>query len=134
MTCHPLWYVIMEEALALSPYDITLIHGLRGEYLQNALYDSGASRKRFPDSTHNSSKDPDVEHANFSDAVDFGPWVDGGVPWKDTHIFACIAGIIMSVAKRRGVKTRWGGDWDSDGKSRGDQKLMDWGHIEIIWS
>ena len=132
-TCHPLWQSIMVEALELSPYDISIIHGWRGELVQNALQESGASHKRFPDSTHNQSKDPEcAEPLETSDAVDFAPWVGSTINWNDTHIFAVIAGVIISVAKRRGVKVRWGGDWDSDG-STSDQTLMDWGHIEIIW-
>ena len=133
LTCHPLWHVIMDEALLLSPYDITIVWGWRGEEVQNAFFESGASHKRWPDSTHNKTESTDfADELEMSDAIDFAPWVDGKIPWKETHMFAVIAGVIMAVAKRRGVKVRWGGDWDSDGSTR-DQTLMDFGHIEIIW-
>lgn len=33
-----------------------------------------------------------------SEAIDFGPWINGGVPWNDTHIFAVIAGCFFAAA------------------------------------
>jgi len=132
-TCHNALQIIAVEALAICPYDITIIHGWRGELVQDALYDSGASRVRFPDSKHNQSQDPDcAEPLKTSDALDFAPWVNGGINWNDTHIFACVAGVFLSTAHDLGYKLRWGGDWDSDG-STSDQTLMDWGHIELVW-
>jgi peptidoglycan L-alanyl-D-glutamate endopeptidase CwlK len=132
-TCHNALQIVAVEALAISPYDITIIHGWRGELVQDALYDSGASRLRFPNSKHNHSMDPMMEGAELcSDALDFAPWVNGGINWNDTHIFACVAGVFMSVAIDLGYRIRWGGDWDSDGQTR-DQTLMDWGHIELVW-
>ena len=133
-TCHHELEGIMDDALDMSPYDITIIHGWRGEEVQNALYDSHASTKRFPDSRHNKSNDPllSINQEKTSDAVDFAPWIDGAIPWDDTHIFACIAGVIMAAALDRGRTVRWGGDWDGDGTTT-DQSLMDWGHIEILW-
>ena len=133
-TCHNVLQLIMIEALEDSPYDISIIHGWRGEEVQNALEESGASHKRFPDSTHNQSKDPQCpEPFKTSDAVDFAPYINGRIPWNDTHIFAVIAGVIIAAGKRRGITMRWGGDWDSDGSTK-DQTLMDWGHIEVIWN
>ena len=130
--CTPL-QLIAVEALNRSPYDITIVHGWRGEQIQNALYDSGASRKRFPHSRHNMSNDPKTD-APFktSDAIDFAPYVNNSIPWLDTHIFACVAGVFMATAIDMGYTLRWGGDWDSDG-STSDQTLMDWGHLEIVW-
>ena len=131
-TCHPKLQLIATEALKRSPYDITIIHGWRGELVQNALFDSGASRKQFPNSRHNKSNDPSNEDKDISDALDFAPWVKGTIPWNDTHIFALIAGVFISTAIDMGYKLRYGGDWDSDGSTR-DQTLMDWGHLEIDW-
>jgi len=132
-TCHPTMVMIAERALELSPYDITIIHGWRGEEVQNALYDSHASHKQFPDSRHNKSDDPDCSIPLItSDAIDFAPYVDGAIDWEDTHIFAVIAGCFMAAAAQLGYTLRWGGDWDGDGWTT-DQTLMDWGHVEIMW-
>lgn len=127
-TCHPQLREVADLALQLSPYDITIIHGFRRQAIQDALFESGASTKRFPDSKHNHRTEDDLP---CSLAIDFGPWVKGGVPWNDTHVFACIAGCFFAAAAQLGVTLRWGGDWDSDGSTK-DQKLMDWGHLEIL--
>ena len=117
-TCHQTLEDIAERALELSPYDITIVHGWRGEEVQNALFDSGASKKRWPDSEHNHTDELDQSRRSRSLSVSI------------THIFAVIAGCFMAAAKDFGETLRWGGDWDSDGSTT-DQTLMDWGHVEL---
>jgi peptidoglycan L-alanyl-D-glutamate endopeptidase CwlK len=131
-TVHPRLKQVAFRALDRSPYDIAIVHGWRGEDVQNALFDSRASMKRWPDSKHNRSLDIDYELADqISDALDFAPWVGGRIPWDETHIFACIAGCFFAAADELGVRLRWGGDWDTDGNTK-EHKLQDWGHLEII--
>ena len=131
-TCHPHLVLVAELALKRSPYDITIVHGWRGEEIQNALFASGASTKRWPDSKHNASEDDELERPEtVSDALDFAPWVDGKIPWGETHIFACIAGCFFAAAAELGVQLRWGGDWDADGNTK-EHKLQDWGHLELV--
>ena len=127
-TCHPLLVSVANRALEVSPYDFSIIHGWRGEDVQNALYDSGASTKRWPDSMHNHTTEDDRP---LSLALDFAPWVEGKIPWNETHIFAVIAGCMFAAAKEIGAQLRWGGDWDADGNTR-EHKLQDWGHVELI--
>ena len=127
-TCHEGLITIAPIVLSRSPYDITIVHGWRGEDIQNALQESGASTKRYPHSKHNFT---DHDGAPMSLALDFAPWVGGTIPWGETHIFACIAGMFICVGREFGYTVRWGGDWDSDGLTT-DQKLMDWGHIELV--
>ena len=131
-TVHPHLRMIAERALARSPYDFTIVHGWRGEDVQNALEDSGASTKRFPDSRYNQSLDPGVDNPlQTSDAIDFAPWVNGKkIPWEETHIFAAIAGILFAAADELGLRITWGGDWDTDGNTK-EHKLQDWGHVQI---
>ena len=127
-TVHDPLAAVAYRALELSPYDITIIHGWRGEGIQNELFDTNKSHKRWPDSNHNHT---DRQGVPDSLAIDFAPWVNGLIPWGETHIFAAIAGCFFAAAAEMGVKIRWGGDWDADG-STNDQTLMDWGHVEII--
>lgn len=130
VTAHPDLGAVFAMAIKRTPYDITIVHGWRGEEVQNALEDSGASTKRFPDSRHNKTDDPKIGDPNeVSDAVDFAPWIDGKIPWGETHIFAVIAGVIFAAADEFGVELRWGGDWDGDGNTK-EHSLQDWGHIE----
>ena len=127
-TCHPDLFDIAELALSRSPYDFTVVHGWRGEDVQNALQESGASTKRYPNSKHNHV---DGNGVPLSLALDFAPWVGGKIPWGDTHIFAIIAGVFFSAAAELEIPVRYGGDWDSDGSTK-DQTLMDWGHLELV--
>jgi len=117
---------VAKRALELSPYDFTIIHGWRGEDIQNALYASHASTKQWPDSKHNHM----IEAVPNSQALDFAPWIDGDIPWDDESIFAIIAGVFFAAAAELNIKLRYGGDWDSDGSTH-DQTLMDWGHVEL---
>lgn len=120
--------LVANRAIVLSPFDITIIWGWRGEEIQNALFVSGASTKPWGESKHNIV---DVQGDPYSEALDFGPWVNGKIPWDDTHIFAIIAGCFFAAAKEQGIEIRYGGDWDGDGSTK-DQTLMDWGHVEVI--
>lgn len=127
-TVHPDLRQVAKIALARSPYDFSIIHGWRGEDVQNALFESGVSHTPWPESKHNIR---DLNELKCSEAIDFGPWIDNAIPWNDTHIFAVIAGCFFAAASECGVTIRWGGDWDSDGSTK-DQTLMDYGHVEII--
>jgi len=127
-TCHDELYEIAVLGLKRSPYDVTIIHGWRGQTIQDALYDSGASTKKYPNSKHNYT---DTDGIPLSLAFDFAPWVDHKIPWGDSHIFAIIAGCFFAAASELDYKIRYGGDWDSDGSTK-DQTLMDWGHVEIV--
>lgn len=133
-TCHPILRSIAFKTLLVSPYDITIVHGWRGEELQNYLYSENVSKVKFPNSRHNKTNDPViVDSHTLSDALDFAPYVNNTIYWNDTHVFSVIAGCFMSVAKGMGYTLRWGGDWDSDGQTT-DQSFMDWGHLEMVWS
>jgi peptidoglycan L-alanyl-D-glutamate endopeptidase CwlK len=133
-TCHPTLQRIADEALAMSPYDITIIHGWRDMETQNHLYERKRSKVKWPNSRHNKTNDPYIVHReHMSDALDFAPYINGKIDWSDSHMFAVIAGCFFCAAGLVGEKLRWGGDWDMDGSTK-DQTFMDWGHIEIKWS
>ncbi len=131
LTVHPELRETFYKGLEISPYDITIIHGWRGEEVQNKAFADGNSGKEWPDSKHNLL---DANGEPLSDAVDFGPWCmlptgKMGIPWDDTHAFAIIGGILLATSISLGYKMRYGGDWDMDGLTT-DQLLMDWGHME----
>lgn len=126
-TCHPKLITVAELAIELSPIDITIVWGFRPMEIQNALHASGASQKRYPDSKHNFLR----SSVKMAKALDFAPWINGGIPWKDTHAFAVVAGVFLSVGIAQEIPLRWGGDWDMDGSTE-DQTLMDWGHLELV--
>jgi len=123
-TCHPDLIKVATAAIAVTPIDFTIVHGWRGEEVQNALFESGASKKPWPESKHNH-----MSGAPSSLAIDFAPWINGAIPWKDTHAFAILAGVFFAVAGD--IQLRYGGDWNMNGLTT-DQTFMDWGHIELF--
>ena len=109
-------------ALSWGIYDFSIVWGFRNEDAQTQAFRSGNSSKRWPDSLHNRSPSP---------AFDFAPFIKGvGIPWKDTHAFAVIGGLLLAAGAGLGVQLIYGGDWDMDGQTT-DQRLMDWGHIQL---
>lgn len=133
-TCHSELQDVFALYLKWQLYDITIVHGWRGEEIQNDAFLQGNSTKQWPDSKHNYIN-PETHKAE-SLAVDFAPWCmlpNGkmGIPWKDTHAFAVIGGILLASSRELGYNMRYGGDWDMDGLTT-DQTLMDWGHIERV--
>ena len=125
-TCDTRLIAAAKQAIEVTPIDFTIVWGFRGEEQQNSLFESGASKKPWPESEHNVMYGSEP----FSMALDFAPWIDGAIPWKDTHAFAVVAGVFLAAANLSGSILRWGGDWDMDGSTT-DQTFMDWGHLEL---
>ena len=105
--------------LAIVIYDFSVLSTHRTMHEQNDLYETGFSKKKFPDSKHN---------VYPSKAVDIAPYP---VDWEDELRFYYLAGVIEACAHGIGVRLRWGGDWDSDDDLH-DQTFMDLGHYELI--
>jgi peptidoglycan L-alanyl-D-glutamate endopeptidase CwlK len=61
-------------------------------------------------------------------AVDVAP---APVDWADKARFIYFAGIVKEFARRKGLKIRWGGDWQGDGKLK-DNKFSDLVHFELL--
>ena len=127
-SCAPPLIEVMNKGLEVSPVDISIVSGWRDEDVQTMLFRTGASKKEWPFSEHNFM----LNEEPHSKAFDFAPHLGKviKIPWEDTHLFAVVAGVFISVAKPLGIKLRWGGDWDMDGLTT-DQTFMDWGHLEI---
>ena len=107
--------------VAIKYYDFKIIEGYRGKVEQNAAFESGASRVKWPDSYHNRKP---------SRAADIYPWPIENVKTKE-YEDRCryMAGHIMAVAQMLGYRVKWGGDWDQDLKHN-DQKLNDLVHFQ----
>lgn len=61
-------------------------------------------------------------------AVDLAPWP---ICWADTEMFCVLAGVIRAVAYTKGVRIRWGGDWNRNNSTK-DERNRDYGHFEIV--
>lgn len=117
-TCHPDLQDLFNAVVEV--FDCTILEGHRGKYRQNKLFAEKKSKVKYPNGRHN--KKP-------SNAVDAAPWP---VPeWDDLQPFYFFAGVVKGIAISRGIKIRWGGDWDSD-NDLNDQTFNDLLHFELI--
>jgi len=117
-TCHEDIQQVLQAAILVI--DFSVLCGHRGEAAQHEAFVTGNSDIEWPAGNHNSLP---------SKAVDIAPYP---IKWEDTHRFAFLAGIIMETARARGIKMRWGGDWDGDTETI-DQSLADFGHFELSY-
>jgi peptidoglycan L-alanyl-D-glutamate endopeptidase CwlK len=71
-----------------------------------------------------------------SKAVDVTPWFKGvKIDWKDIPAFARLAGYVQRIADEKGIKIRWGGDWNGDWRTAGhdpNERFLDAPHIELV--
>lgn len=96
---HPDLVKVISRALELSPFDFTVIEGLRTLARQKQLVASGASK------TLNS------RHLT-GHAVDLAPYVGGSIRW-DWPLYHQLAPAVKQAAAEYGVAIVWGGDWKS---------------------
>ena len=115
-TCEKDLQMVFNEVI--KHVDCSILEGTRGKDRQNALYDEGKTKVRYPDGRHNASP---------SRAVDVTPYP---VNWKDRERQTLFAGFVLGVANQMGIKLRWGGDWDQDFEVQ-DNKFDDFPHFEL---
>lgn len=107
-TLHPKLRGICDEAIKYVDFAITKGH--RDKADQNRAFKDGHSKAEWPDSEHN--KLP-------SRAMDLFP---APYDWKNIESFRVLADLILGIAKRRGIKLRWGGTFKT---------LRDFPHFEL---
>ena len=105
MQAHPDLCRLMNEAIQYV--DFKVMCSFRGEAEQNDAYHSGASNLQWPISLHNERP---------SRAVDIVPWHDNEphIRYSDTQAFYLLAGVVLGIAKMRGIDIRWGGTWHQE--------------------
>ena len=103
-------------------YDISIICGHRGKAEQEKAFREGRSKARFGQSKHN---------AYPSKAVDVIPYPFSPEDWRDERYFERMAGYIQAVADMMGIRIRWGGDWNMNGRSN-DESFSDLPHFELM--
>lgn len=114
---HPVLQEIFNEIIGY--YDITILCGIRTLDEQRILVANGRSK------TLNSRHIPRLGET-YSRAVDVAPYP---VNWNDSRRFYYLAGMVRAIAHRRGIRIRWGGDWDGDDDFT-DQSFNDLVHFE----
>lgn len=123
-TVDPELVKVARLVMSWGVYDFTIVWGWRSDQQQMDAFLSGNSKKKTG-SYHQVTKDGKP----FAQAIDFAPWVNGRIPWKDTHAFAVLGGMMIAAGEQLGIHVVYGGDWDMDGLTT-DQSLMDWGHFQ----
>ena len=90
---------LMNVAIKESPYDFSIIEGIRTMKRQIELVAQGKSKTLK--SYHLKGK-----------AVDIAVWIDGKVTWEFKY-YKEVADCIKRVARKLGYIITWGGDWKS---------------------
>ncbi len=116
-TCHPQIQDVLNEVIKI--FDFSILCGHRGEEDQNAAFEAGNSKVKWPNSKHNQYP---------SLAVDLAPYP---IDWNDTERFARLAGYIQGYAYAKGICMRVGFDWDNDNDIK-EHSLLDYPHIELV--
>ena len=101
LTCHPdlqkVFFAVIQAV------DCTISCGYRGQAEQDAAFQTGNSKERYPNSRHNS---------NPSQAVDVYPCPIDWKKWeKDKGDFIEFAKVVKTEAEKLNIKLEWGGDW-----------------------
>ncbi len=115
-TVDPRLRAVIVEVIKL--YDFSVICGHRGKEKQDAAVAAGMSKVNYPDSKHNTVP---------SKAIDIAPYP---IDWNDRERFVYLAGMVKGVAHCRGLKVRWGGDFNQDGDLH-NQSFIDLPHFEV---
>jgi len=123
---HPDMVAVVTRAIEISPADFMVIEGVRTPERQKELYAQGRTKPgKKVTWTLNSN--------HFKQADGFGRAVDllpEPYDWKDAGQFDKVARAMREAGKQLGVKIRWGGDWDQDGRAR-EKGETDSPHFEL---
>jgi peptidoglycan L-alanyl-D-glutamate endopeptidase CwlK len=125
-TCDDRLQEILYEAIKYV--DFCVLEGHRTQGAQDEAFRKGASKLKWPNGKHNSFP---------SKAVDIAPYYpEVKLRWHDVVAFGRLMGFIDCIAKQRGVKLRFGLDWDGDWKTVAskdeNEYFLDAPHVEII--
>lgn len=126
-TCHP--ELIALAHTVIEVIDFTVIQGHRGQAEQDRAFAEGKSKLKWPNGNHN---------ALPSRAMDVAPvYYDGKaqIDWNDLIAFGRLMGAFQLAAHRRGVRLRFGLDWDGDFRSVNrdpTETFLDAPHIELL--
>lgn len=126
-TCDARLQAIMNEVIKVI--DFTVITGHRNRADQDQAFAEGKTQKKWPAGNHNSLP---------SRAVDIAPvYYEAGmkIDWADKIAFGRLMGAVQAIAHTRGVKLRFGLDWDGDFRSVDrdpTENFLDAPHVELV--
>jgi hypothetical protein len=100
--------------------DNSILCGYRDEREQLVLFRENKTKVRI--GKHN---------VKPSLAVDAIPYPINPDWKKDKEKMCLFAGIVLAIAFRRGIKIRWGRDWDGD-MDLLEETFLDYAHFELV--
>lgn len=116
-TCHENIQRVMNKVI--EDFDCTILCGHRSKDEQDAAFNVGKSKVKWPHGKHN--KKP-------SEAVDVIPYP---INWGDRERMSYFAGQVVATGRSMGITLRWGGDWDRDTEVA-DNSFDDLVHFELV--
>lgn len=113
-TCVPEIIVCVEAAIETQIVDFSVNEGHRSVARQQKLFAQGRTEPGQIVTYIDGIKKIGEHNRKPSKAVDLVPWIPGkGKSWDDLELFFLIAGVMLTVAKQKGIKLEWGGHWKS---------------------
>ena len=119
-TCDHRLQGLVKAVMETQAIDFAVLCGNRSQEEQDRLYASG--RSKVQTSKHNLMP---------SKAVDIAPYPVRDKTEKDKARYYMLGGLMVATAYSRGIKIRWGGDWNSNGRFD-DQTFDDLAHFELV--
>lgn len=116
-TCHPDLQKVFKEVIKYV--DCTIIEGVRSVETQEEYVRTGKSRTM--ESKHLKQND------GYSHAIDVAMYP---IDWNDRDNFVYFAGFVIGVASQMGIKIIWGGDWNSNFRTK-DTNFFDGPHFQL---
>ena len=105
-TCDRRLILIADEGIKYIDFAIT--HGRRSDEEQAVLWSLGRDENGVvvePKKVVTWAKPGQSKHNYYpSLAFDFAPWVNGGIPWEEEWRFAEIGGMLMQIAREKGIQ------------------------------
>ena len=127
-TCDMRLQEIMHAAIVVI--DFKVVQGHRNQEDQDRYFREGKTKLKWPNGNHN--KFPSLACDIAPIHYDSGK---GDIDYEDLLAFGRVLGVIQAIANQKGVKLRFGADWDGDGHTVNrdkNERLMDAPHVEIV--
>lgn len=116
---HPDLVKVIKAAITNSPYDFTIVQGVRTTEQQKALYAKGRTKPGKKVTNCDGVKNKSNHQAKadgFGHAIDLvivDPSKPDGFDWDNSAKYKAVADHVLKVGKELGVNVTWGGNWKS---------------------
>src|SRR3989304_4801708 len=125
-TCDPRLQEVFNEAIKL--YDFNVSEGHRPVARQQELYAQGRTKPGKIVTKVDGVRTKGMHNHLPSKAVDVNPWpIDFSNKGRERYTH--LAGIILALAPVKGIRLRWGNDWNGDDDFKAGWDLP---HFEVI--